>query len=201
MTSVPEEPIAAPSITDLLHRLDEAHTRWESAERARSNLTVFSIVMAGVALVASVVAWGFAATRSPAMAMPAAAPTATRPAVFASVNVPVSLSEFKVTLPSGRLTAGTKTLQITNAGTMQHELLVFHPSPGIDPNNLPLDKDGNVVEDAPGVNKISDGDNLDPGATQSRTVDLTQPGTYVFVCNLPGHYRLGMHTVVTVVAP
>jgi uncharacterized cupredoxin-like copper-binding protein len=118
--------------------------------------------------------------------------------VVAPAQVPVTLSDYKVALPSTTLTAGVKTLQITNAGAMQHELLVFHPSASIDPNNLPTDSNGGINEDAPGINKISDGDNIDPAGTQTRTVDLTQPGTYVFVCNLPGHYKLGMHTIVTV---
>jgi uncharacterized cupredoxin-like copper-binding protein len=66
------------------------------------------------------------------------------------------------------------------------------------PAQLPLAADGNIAENAPGLNKISDGDNIDPSKGQTRTIDLSQPGTYVFVCNLPGHYRAGMFTQVTV---
>jgi uncharacterized cupredoxin-like copper-binding protein len=33
--------------------------------------------------------------------------------------------------------------------------------------------------------------------TQARTIDLT-PGKYLFVCNIPGHFKQGMYTVVTV---
>lgn len=54
------------------------------------------------------------------------------------------------------------------------------------------------MEEAPGVNKISDGDNIAPGATQTRSIDLSQPGTYLFVCNLPGHFKAGMSQVITV---
>ena len=53
-------------------------------------------------------------------------------------------------------------------------------------------------EDGVGLMKMSDGDNLDPGRSQTRAVDLTKPGKYVFVCNLPGHFKLGMYTIVTV---
>lgn len=45
---------------------------------------------------------------------------------------------------------------------------------------------------------VSDGDDIDPGKTQSRKVDLTRPGTYVLVCNLPGYFKAGMYTTVTV---
>ena len=117
---------------------------------------------------------------------------------WTSPVLPVELSEYQVQMPT-TVTAGVKILQITNAGTMQHELLVFRPDASINPTNLPVDSSGNVVEDAPGINKITDGPNLNPGDVQSRSLDLSAPGTYVFLCNLPGHYKLGMWTVVTVV--
>jgi uncharacterized cupredoxin-like copper-binding protein len=127
---------------------------------------------------------------------PVGTPAAAQP--FAASDVAVNLTEYKVGLPATTLAAGTKNLGITNAGTMPHELLVFHPDASINPASLPVGSDGNVSEDAPGINKVSDGDNLDPGKSQTRDIDLTQPGTYVFVCNLPGHYKLGMWTTVTV---
>ena len=37
-----------------------------------------------------------------------------------------------------------------------------------------------------------------PTCTQTRMIDLTQPGSYLFVCNLPGHVQAGMYSVVTV---
>ena len=117
---------------------------------------------------------------------------------FSNANVPVTTNDYNVTLPSTTLTTGTKTLQITNKGAVAHELLVFHPDATINPAQLPLDAAGDIEEEAAGVNKISDGDNIDPGASQTRQLDLSQPGTYVFVCNLPGHYKLGMWKVVTV---
>jgi uncharacterized cupredoxin-like copper-binding protein len=92
--------------------------------------------------------------------------------------------------------AGKHEYTIINSGTVQHELLVFHTT--IDPARLPLGPDGNIDENAPGVDKISDGDNIDPGKGQTRTIDLSIPGIYVFVCNLPGHYKSGMFTKVTV---
>ena len=92
--------------------------------------------------------------------------------------------------------AGQVNFSVTNIGTIQHELLVFKSD--LPPSAYPVDSDGNIIEDDPSITLVSDGDNLDPGTTQTRTVDLTQPGTYLFVCNIPGHFKSGMFSVVTV---
>ena len=94
------------------------------------------------------------------------------------------------------MVAGRVNLSITNIGTIQHELLVFKSD--LAPAAYPVDKKGDIVEDGPGINLVSDGENIDPGKTQARTVDLTQPGAYLFVCNIPGHFKAGMFSVVTV---
>jgi uncharacterized cupredoxin-like copper-binding protein len=109
--------------------------------------------------------------------------------------VAAGLSEWHVAVPT-MITAGTVNLEAANFGTIQHELLVFRSD--LPPSQFPVDKNGNIVEDGPGIALISDGDNIDPGKTQTRTVDLTQPGSYLFVCNIPGHFKAGMYSVVTV---
>jgi uncharacterized cupredoxin-like copper-binding protein len=114
----------------------------------------------------------------------------------AAATVPVSLTDFKIGLASATLPAGKVTLQIANQGSQAHELLVF--ATGLDPSAFPRQSDGSINEDGQGLNKISDGDNLDPGGQQTRTVDLTTPGRYVLVCNLPGHFAQGMYAAVTV---
>ena len=92
--------------------------------------------------------------------------------------------------------AGQVNFSITNIGTIQHELLVFKSD--LPASAFPVDNKGNVIEDGPGITLLSRGDKIDPGQTQARTVDLTQPGTYLFVCNIPGHFKAGMFSVVTV---
>ena len=79
--------------------------------------------------------------------------------------------------------------------TIAHEMLVFHTD--LAPSALPM-KDGDVDEEGAGVNKVSDGDNIDPGASQTRDVDLTAPGTYLLVCNIAGHFHAGMVQAITV---
>ncbi|MDQ1392911.1 MAG: hypothetical protein QOF30_1888 [Acidimicrobiaceae bacterium] len=170
----------------------------------RDNWTVMMFGVAIVALFFSIAAIGFGVRAiDEAKGRPQAVPSAGAPAgVPAVVPAPapaaltsVTLSDMKVTPSSVSVPAGKYTVTINNAGMMTHELLVFHTD--IAPADLPIGPDGKVNEDAPGF-KISDGDDLDPGASQSRVIDLSQPGTYLFVCNLPGHFAAGMHSTVTV---
>ena len=66
-----------------------------------------------------------------------------------------------------------------------------------DASAYPVDKAGDIKEEGAGVELLSDGENIDPGGTQTRTIDLA-PGKYLFVCNIPGHFKQGMFTEVTV---
>lgn len=162
--------------------------------KQRSN-TAF-IVTAGILVIALIGGFAVAQTRSTS-AVTTTTAAAGQP--YAAASIAVGLTDFKVALPATTFSAGMKTLTIVNSSSaMQHELLVFRPDASIDLRALPLDEDGNVDEEALGINKVSDGDNIDPGKAQTRQLDLTQPGTYVFLCNLAGHYKLGMWTIVTV---
>jgi uncharacterized cupredoxin-like copper-binding protein len=145
-----------------------------------------------------------APTAGPASTASAApsAPSATTQPTDAATAAPsaaaldggtVTLSEWKVAMPA-TIKAGKATFTIANAGTTPHEMLIFKSD--LAPSAYPTDASG-IIEDGAGVSVLSDGENIDPGKTQTRTVDLT-PGTYLFVCNIPGHFALGMYTVVTV---
>ena len=123
--------------------------------------------------------------------------TAAAPVVKTPPGTPtIRLREYNVNVGASTLNAGNDAFTIANNGRTEHEVLVFHTD--LSPAAFPLDQEGNINEDAPGMNKVSDGENIAPGGTQKRTIDLTQPGTYVFVCNLPGHFKAGMYQVVTV---
>jgi uncharacterized cupredoxin-like copper-binding protein len=59
---------------------------------------------------------------------------------------------------------------------------------------LPLRKDGSVDEESDALTSVLDsGGSLDPGESRVLFADLTTPGHYAMVCNLPKHYHLGMH--------
>jgi uncharacterized cupredoxin-like copper-binding protein len=122
-------------------------------------------------------------------------PVSAHQAAATNSTIQVDLNEFKVSASVTTLTPGKHTLVITNDGKLPHELLVFHPDMAV--NAMPQ-KDGSIDEDAAGANKISDGDNIDPGHSQTRTVDFSSPGTYVLMCNIPGHFMSGMYETVTV---
>jgi uncharacterized cupredoxin-like copper-binding protein len=96
---------------------------------------------------------------------------------------------------AGAMHAGKVDLTIVNNGTVQHELLIFKSNR--DPAAYPTDPAGDIKEEGAGVSLVSDGDNIDPGGSQTRAVDLT-PGKYLFVCNIPGHFKQGMYELVIV---
>lgn len=209
--SVPDSPAPSPDAIATLEEHIRQDVQLQAQEQAHQQAArldgwmVSTFVLAAIALVASIVAVGFgsraiddAKRYARAATTPAAAPaaTVTPGAASSASSIPrtVTLSEFRIDAGSAPIAPGKVTLNIANAGKVQHELLVFRTD--TPPASFPVGPDGNVNEDA--LNKISDGDNLAPGSTQPRTVDLTQPGTYVFVCNLPGHFKAGMYTTLTV---
>jgi uncharacterized cupredoxin-like copper-binding protein len=137
---------------------------------------------------------------APSSSQPIAAPSASASVAGTDVSSSpaagqtIVLSEWKVDIASP-VKAGKTTFTITNNGTAPHELLVFKSD--LEPTAYPTDSAGDITEDGPGVSLVSDGENIDPAGSQERTVDLT-PGKYLFVCNIAGHFKQGMFTVVTV---
>jgi uncharacterized cupredoxin-like copper-binding protein len=179
--------------SDQDRRIRQLEERAERQAVRRDGATLVVFTLAATALLASVLAVGLgmrAITESKRnIASDAAAvPTAGAPHA--------ALSEFKVDLSATTLPTGQLSITIDNAGTVPHELLVFRSE--LSAAAYPLTAAGDIDEEGPSITKMSDGDNLDPGASQTRTVDLTQPGKYLFVCNLPGHFASGMFTEVTV---
>jgi uncharacterized cupredoxin-like copper-binding protein len=123
------------------------------------------------------------------------AASAAVPSASGSGQTAIELSEWKVAMPT-TIKAGMVTFTITNIGAVQHELIGFR-SP-LDPVAYPRTKTGDVNEEGKGITSATDGPNLDPAGTETRTIDLTVPGRYVFMCNIPGHFVQGMYAVVTV---
>jgi uncharacterized cupredoxin-like copper-binding protein len=94
------------------------------------------------------------------------------------------------TVPAGKVEA-----RVRNRGQLEHELVAFRTDLGEDA--LPMTADGQQVDEhGPGVTHIDpEAEDVEPGSTKTVTLQL-DPGRYVFICNLPGHYRGGMHVVV-----
>jgi uncharacterized cupredoxin-like copper-binding protein len=111
-------------------------------------------------------------------------------------DVQASTVEYAVRLPA-TLAAGKHTIGYTNDGTLAHEIVMFQTD--LPANRLPLEANGDVNEESPLLTNVADsGDALAPGGTKTFTTSALRPGHYVAVCNLPGHYRLGMKLNVTV---
>jgi uncharacterized cupredoxin-like copper-binding protein len=149
---------------------------------SRRTLGVLAIACAVLlATTVGAVAWG--ASQSGASAAPFPSITATE-------------SNFSIHLSVSHVAAGPFALVATNRGPSAHELVVFRTS--LAPDKLPLDASGDVIENSPEMVKVADsGASVPPG--QSRTLyTVLTPGNYVFVCNLPGHYRLGMRAALVV---
>jgi uncharacterized cupredoxin-like copper-binding protein len=110
----------------------------------------------------------------------------------ADAEVAVSLRDDAVTLAPTQADAGTLTFAATHDGTHTHEIEVFRGD--VDPGTLPVEDNVAVTDGLDLVDEIED---ITPGSTANLTVEL-DPGTYVVMCNLPGHFEKGMHAVLTI---
>lgn len=107
-------------------------------------------------------------------------------------DVTVSLRDDAVELAPDTIEAGSVTFAATNEGTVTHEIEVF--AGDVDPSTLPIE---NNVASTEGLTLVDEIEDITPGSTASLTVELV-PGTYVVMCNLPGHFARGMVAVLEV---
>lgn len=111
-------------------------------------------------------------------------------------SVQATQKDFSIALSPGTASSGSVTFDITNNGPSTHEFVVFKTDLAED--QLPTDDSGNEVdEEGEGVAHVDEQEDIAANSSATLTVDL-QPGTYVVICNLPGHYKLGMHAALTV---
>lgn len=131
--------------------------------------------------------------RAGAHAQPAAGgPTQTGTVVDSSVG-DFSIKLDRATIPSGKVT-----FHVANKGPSLHEFVILKTNHSAD--KLPIiQQEGyrRAAEDANGDVNVAEIGNIKVGASKDLTTAL-KPGHYVIVCNLPMHYRLGMHTALTV---
>jgi uncharacterized cupredoxin-like copper-binding protein len=104
--------------------------------------------------------------------------------------------DYNIAPAAASATAGTVKFKVKNTAGQDHEFVVFRTD--LDAAKLPLTGDGQQIDEAgPGVTHVDEIAAIGPGKTMTLSVTL-DAGRYVMVCNLPTHYKLGMHTVVTV---
>lgn len=104
----------------------------------------------------------------------------------------VELTDHSIASDRAVVPAGHMVLAIHNGGTGGHELEVIRTDAA--PDRLAYDT-GLAQVTARGV--VAERENIAAGATKRLSVDL-EPGRYVLICNLPGHYAAGMRLALEV---
>ena len=151
------------------------------------------IVLAGPAAAAMLFAGCGSESASPAAgSQHASATVAATPATAAAATGAVTVTSTEFAFAPMAITAKAGALKITldNKGKVPHELVVLKS--GQAAGSLPV-KGGRVSEKA-SVGEVSE---TAGGTTKSTTLTL-EPGRYVIVCNIPGHYQDGMRGTLTV---
>ncbi len=110
----------------------------------------------------------------------------------AATTVGVSFVEFAVNPAQDAADAGTLTFSGSNDGTISHDFWAIKTD--LAPDARPTEA-SRVDEDQ--VDVVGRTGEFSAGETQEVTVDL-EPGSYVLICNVPGHYDLGMRAAFTV---
>ena len=130
-----------------------------------------------------------------ALALLVAACTGPAAEAPAGSQVVAELADTKITVNVPSVKAGKIKIGVRNLGTMEHSFEVLKTD--LPPDKLPVDgASAKAKEDG----KVGEIPSIPAGKSASVTIDLT-PGKYVFICNIAGHYGLGMHTGFTVDAP
>jgi uncharacterized cupredoxin-like copper-binding protein len=102
----------------------------------------------------------------------------------------VALSEFKVGLTEKSAAHGRVTLVVKNSGEFEHELVVIKTSRRA--SKLPVS--GKEASEKGAIGEVED---VAAGKSKKLTLNLKK-GHYVLICNVPGHYKSGMHADFTV---
>ena len=106
-------------------------------------------------------------------------------------GVSATLADFSITLDPNSAPAGEVTFDVTNDAEQTHEFVVFQTDLAAD--QLPTDENGDVDEEGEGVTLVDEIEDIEGGSSESLSVNL-DAGSYVLICNLPGHYQQGMQT-------
>lgn len=110
-------------------------------------------------------------------------------------GIGVTLADYTVTPDATSAAPGDVTFDLTNDAEQTHEFVVIKTDLG--EADLPVDENGDVSETGEGMEVVDEIEDIEAGGTPSLTVNL-DAGSYVLICNLPGHYRQGMHASFTV---
>ncbi len=125
------------------------------------------------------------------LALTVASCTAASENIPADVDVAVHMQDYKVILSVATVKAGTVRFGIKNEGGMEHSFELIKTDLPFD--QLPTTADAKAKEDG----LIKQVKSLPVGKVSVVSADLAA-GKYVIICNIAGHYQLGMRAAFTV---
>ena len=107
--------------------------------------------------------------------------------------VRVDLREWSVRASKSPAAAGPDTLEVRNRGRLGHELVIIKTDKP--PATLPAP--GGFVDERTAGEVMGHMYDLRRGGQRTQTFDLSV-GNYVLICNVVGHYQLGMRAALEV---
>lgn len=105
-------------------------------------------------------------------------------------TIRATLNDSAVELNRSSVPSGTISIDVTNKGSVVHEIEVFAG----DEIDLPVSRG---VAETSSLDLVDEVEDIVPGTSVTLTLDLA-PGEYVILCNLPGHYEMGMVARLTI---
>jgi len=125
------------------------------------------------------------------VALTFAACAGTPETIPADVDLAVTMKDYRVELSVDTVKAGTVKIGVKNAGGMEHSFELIKSDLAFD--KLPVDSGAKAKEDG----LVKQVKSLGVGKVSVVTADLAA-GNYVVICNVAGHYQLGMRVALKV---
>lgn len=116
--------------------------------------------------------------------------SAKKAAVKPDSTLAIDVGDMYIKPASTTIAAGNIAFKVTNKGAMTHEVVALK-------TNTPADKltvENGRVSESDSVGEVAD---VASKASKSTVIKL-EPGSYVLVCNITGHYSAGMRVALTV---
>jgi len=156
----------------------------------RRRHALLSVAATGATLVVAGCGSGNAPVAASGSANSARSASSAAATAASGAKVTVTTTEYAFAPMAITAKAGKLTLTLDNKGKIPHEIVVLRTSAAADG----LKVSGGRVSETTSVGEVSE---TAGGVTKSTTLDL-KPGSYVYVCNIPGHYGDGMRGTLTV---
>ena len=178
------------TLTELRDEVRRQGKSIRSTQNAFSLFALIALLLAGATLLAVALKLDKTGSTSVNVVAPVTNAAATpAPAPALAHKVGVGLREFAVDTTASTAAAGRVTFHVRNTGNVEHEFVVRRTAK---PAGSLLK--GGRADETGNVGEIG---GIKPGAAKHLVLNL-KPGHYALICNLPGHYKAGQHTDLTV---